>query len=185
MLGLAATPAILQLVGMLFMPETPVFLYKIGKVSQADQTLNKIYKGSFIEQKKVEIHKEVQSVMLESRDPMLVQFRALFTIYTRCIVIGAGLQFWQQFCGINTVMYFGPQLLLKAGFGNEKDPSSVLIDSLPLAGMNALGTLAAIFYTDKLGRRFILLRCVPLIAGALLVIALGLGLRGFGSTVDV
>lgn len=71
---------------------------------------------------------------------------------------------------------------MKAGFGNEDDPSSVLIDSLPLAGMNALGTLVAIFYTDKLGRRFILLRCVPLIAGALLVIALGLGLRGFGHT---
>jgi MFS transporter, SP family, solute carrier family 2 (myo-inositol transporter), member 13 len=28
MLGLAATPAVLQLIGMLFMPETPVFLYK-------------------------------------------------------------------------------------------------------------------------------------------------------------
>lgn len=73
------------------MPETPVFLYKIGKTGEADKTLEKIYKPNYIEAKKQEIAKEVQSVILESKDPMLQQFKALFTIYTRCIVIGAGL----------------------------------------------------------------------------------------------
>lgn len=34
-------------------------------------------------------------------------------------MVGAGLQFWQQFCGINTVMYFGPEILRKAGFGGQ------------------------------------------------------------------
>ena len=35
MLGLAATPAVLQLLGMLLMPETPVFLMKQGKDEKA------------------------------------------------------------------------------------------------------------------------------------------------------
>ncbi len=50
---------------MLFlMSETPVFLYKIGKTEEADKTLGKIYKSEFLEAKKAEIAKEVQSVMI-------------------------------------------------------------------------------------------------------------------------
>ena len=77
-------------------------------------------------------------------------------------------------------MYFGPDILQKSGFGDKDDPSSLLVASLPLAGMNALGTLIAIFYIDKLGRRYILLRMVPFIGASLLVISLGLGLKGYG-----
>jgi hypothetical protein len=54
-----------------------------------------------------------------------------------------------------------------------------LIDSLPLAAINALGTLVAVFYIDKLGRRYIILRTVPFVGLSLLVIALGLGLFNY------
>ena len=50
--------------------------------------------------------------------------------------------------------------------------------------MNALGTFIAIFYIDKLGRRYILLRMVPFIAVSLMIISLGLGLKGFGNEVE-
>jgi len=101
-----------------------------------------------------------------------------------CLLIGGGLQFWQQFCGINTVMYFGPLILQKAGFGSDdpNDKTSLLIESLPLALTNALGTLVAIIYIDKLGRRYILLRLIPFIALTLLILALGLGLNGLPVT---
>jgi SP family galactose:H+ symporter-like MFS transporter len=51
--------------------------------------------------------------------------------------------------------------------------------------MNALGTLIAIFYIDKLGRRYILLRMVPFIGASLLVISLGLGLKGYANTDEI
>lgn len=78
-------------------------------------------------------------------------------------------------------MYYGPILLGKAGFGNEDNVNSTLIAALPLAGMNALGTLIAVFYIDSLGRRFIMLRCLPFIGLSLLAIAYGLGLHGWGN----
>lgn len=81
-------------------------------------------------------------------------------------------------------MYYGPTILSKAGFGDPNSPNSTLIDALPLAGMNALGTFVAIFYTDKLGRRFILLWTLPFICLSLLVLSTGLGLHGFGSEVQ-
>ena len=74
-------------------------------------------------------------------------------------------------------MYFGPYILQKAGFGTE-EKSSLLIESLPLSLTNALGTIVAIIYIDKLGRRYILLRLIPFIAFALLFLAMGLGING-------
>ena len=71
MLGLAATPSVIQMFGMLFMPETPVFLYKIGKTQEADKALGRLYKPRYLEQKKNEIQKEVESVKIESRDPFM------------------------------------------------------------------------------------------------------------------
>ena len=43
MLGIAAVPSIIQFIGMLFMPETPIYLYKCKKVQEADQVLANIY----------------------------------------------------------------------------------------------------------------------------------------------
>ena len=74
-------------------------------------------------------------------------------------------------------MYFGPSILQKAGFGGS-DNQSLLIQSLPLALTNALGTIVAIIYIDKSGRRFILLRLIPFIAVTLLILAAGLGIKG-------
>lgn len=101
-------------------------------------------------------------------------------MYTRCIVVGGGLKVWQQLSGINGVMYFGPQLMQKIGFGDGSN-SSLLLESLPLTGMNAIGTIVAIIYIDRLGRRAILLWMVPFIAVSHLFIAGGLALKGYGN----
>lgn len=76
-------------------------------------------------------------------------------------------------------MYYGPTLLQKAGFGNNGGENEALIAAIPLAFMNALGTLVAIFYIDKLGRRFIMLRTLPGVGLSLLVISAGLGIFNF------
>lgn len=75
------------------------------------------------------------------------------------------------------MMYFGPDILQKAGFGSD-EKSGLLIQSLPLALTNALGTIVAIIYIDKLGRRYILLRLIPFIAATLLFLSVGLGING-------
>lgn len=60
----------------------------------------------------------------------------------------------------------------------------MIIDSLPLAGINALGTILALFYIDKLGRRYILLRIVPFISISLFILSIGLGLKNYEASSD-
>ncbi len=79
-------------------------------------------------------------------------------------------------------MYFGPDILKKAGFGSGTDKSSLIMQSIPLALMNTVGTIVAMLYIDKSGRRYILLRLIPFIALTLLFLAFGLGVNGLPTT---
>ena len=83
--------------------------------------------------------------------------------------------------GINTAMYYGPDILKDAQitFDNYSPDESALLLNIPLASVNAFGTLISAFLIDGLGRRFILLRTLPLVAVAWLVVASGMALTAY------
>lgn len=60
------------------------------------------------------------------------------------------LQAFQQFTGINTVMYYSPTIVQMAGFENNQ---LALLLSLVVAAMNAAGTILGIYLIDHFGRR--------------------------------
>jgi len=76
--------------------------------------------------------------------------------------VGITLQTLQQLCGINTIMYYGPFVLKDAGFG-AKGNTALLINSLPLGIINFMGTIVTLLFSDKKGRRYLMLRFIPLI----------------------
>lgn len=43
MLGIAGVPSMIQLIGMLVMPETPVYLYKCNQIQEAEKVLANLY----------------------------------------------------------------------------------------------------------------------------------------------
>ncbi len=55
MLGIAGVPSLIQLIGMFFMPETPVYLYKCNQIQEADIVLGNLYLSEFVEDKKKEL----------------------------------------------------------------------------------------------------------------------------------
>ena len=72
----------------------------------------------------------------------------------RGLYAGMGLQIFQQFVGINTVMYYSPTIVQLAGFASNR---VALLLSLVTAGLNAIGSIMSIYFIDKTGRKKLLL----------------------------
>lgn len=149
MLGIAALPAILQFLLMLLLPESPRWLYMKNEKAKAIAVLAKIYDPARLKEEKdllsvasvedLEFENSViYSDVFKSKEIRL----AFFT--------GAGLQLFQQFTGINTVMYYSPTIVQMAGFSSNQ---LALLLSLIVAAMNAAGTIVGIYLIDRCGRR--------------------------------
>ena len=100
-------------------------------------------------------------------------FREIFKPWLRnALIIAAGIMFFQQFVGINTVIYYSPKILLSAGFGSaEKAIAAAVI----VASVNVLFTIVSLFVIDRLGRRK--LYFLGLIGIFVALISMGLGMK--------
>ena len=72
----------------------------------------------------------------------------------RGLIAGVGLQVFQQFVGINTVMYYSPTIVQLAGFASNQ---TALLLSLVTAGLNACGSIVSIYFIDRTGRKKLLI----------------------------
>ena len=94
------------------------------------------------------------------------------------------LQFFQQFVGINTVMYYGPNIILSTGIsvdGIDEKTLSILLN-IPLAAVNAIGSTVAVFIIDNMGRRYTMLRGLPGIFLSLILVSVAEYLSNFCHT---
>lgn len=179
MLGLAGVPSLLQGIGILFLIETPRWLFKVNKDEEAIKSIKLLYKGDDELLKPIidEQKDEADNVKKFENIGYWNLMKQLFTKYRPCLIVGCGLQMFQQLCGINTAMYYGPEIMKQAGFGNDDDPAESLISSLPLAGINMIGGIIALGFIDRCGRRWMLLRSLPFVGLFMGVLGLGMGLK--------
>lgn len=84
------------------------------------------------------------------------------------LIASHGLQAFQQFTGINTVMYYSPTIVQMAGFHSNE---LALLLSLIVAGMNAAGTVLGIYLIDHAGRRKLTLSSLIGVIAALIILS--------------
>ncbi|KAH9624728.1 hypothetical protein KSS87_015627 [Heliosperma pusillum] len=92
-------------------------------------------------------------------------------------LVGGGLQAFQQFTGINTVMYYSPTIVQMAGFQSKQ---LALLLSLIVAGLNAAGTILGIYLIDHMGRRPLTLVSLSGVFASLVILAVSFFLQSTG-----
>ncbi|KAF8715175.1 hypothetical protein HU200_027730 [Digitaria exilis] len=181
MLGVAAVPAIVQFVLMLFLPESPRWLYwkflLQDDKAQAIAVLEKIYDSDRLEE---EVELLASSSMHEFQSDNTGSYLDVFRSKELRLAFfaGAGLQAFQQFTGINTVMYYSPTIVQMAGFPSNK---LALLLSLIVAAMNAAGTIVGIYLIDRCGRRRLALTSLFGVVISLVILAMAFILQSSSS----
>jgi len=85
--------------------------------------------------------------------------------------------FFQQFVGINTVIYYSPKIFLAAGFEGKE---AAIAASVIVGAVNVLFTIISLFVIDRLGRRKLYFIGVSGIFVALIGMGLGFIMPGAG-----
>jgi len=139
-------PAIILGIGMFFLPDTPRWLLSKGKEKEAILALEKTVEPNDV---KNELNSIQQVLRTESKSKS--SLKELFQPWLRyALIIGIGLMFFQQFTGINTVIYYAPTIFQIAGFHGEFAP--ILATTL-VGVVNILMTIVAIWLIDRWGRK--------------------------------
>jgi len=138
-------PAIILFVGMSFLPETPRWLMGKGRDNEARRVLSRTEDPALIDQAIENMKKDIQ------QDAEQMHWTEIFKPWLfNAMIIAVGIMFFQQFVGINTVIYYSPEIFLKAGFeGNQ----AAIAASVSVGVVNVLFTILSLFLIDKLGRR--------------------------------
>jgi MFS transporter, SP family, galactose:H+ symporter len=144
MLGLAVIPSLILMGGMIRMPESPRYLFKVGSDPLARAELQRIYEDEGASERE-------EASILESLKLKRGGLRALLGPAIRpALFIGVTLAVLQQVTGINSVIYYGPRIFEMAGVGSAA--ASILAQSL-VGAVNCGMTLVAIFFVDRVGRK--------------------------------
>ncbi|CAI9762161.1 unnamed protein product [Fraxinus pennsylvanica] len=168
-LGLAGIPACLLTLGALLVVDTPNSLIERGHLDEGKAVLRKIRGTDNIEPEYLELV-EASRVAKQVKHP----FRNLLLRRNRPqLVIAVALQIFQQFTGINAIMFYAPVLFNTLGFGNDASLYSAVITG----AVNVLSTLVSIYSVDKLGRRVLLLEAGIQMFLSQVIIAVVLGIK--------
>jgi sugar porter (SP) family MFS transporter len=147
MFGLGTVPSLLFFFGVLWIPESPRWLMKMGRKEEAEKILHKIG-GSFYAHEIIESISASFSIQSKSNFKLLLQKSVL-----PAVIIGIGIATLQQFCGINVV--FNYSTIIFESIGASKDDQ--LLQTVFIGGINLFFTLLAMLLIDKLGRKPLML----------------------------
>ena len=147
MLGVSAVPAILLIVAMVPLPDSPRWYMTAGRRADAARSLRKIEPSDHVD---ADLEKIATTLEEEARSA--ATWATVFaTQWRRPLVIGVTLAVLQQFTGINAIIYYANQIFASAGFTSPDSQS--LATLWAIGAVNVVATFVAVAWVDRFGRR--------------------------------
>ncbi|XP_031261574.1 sugar transporter ERD6-like 5 [Pistacia vera] len=141
-------PCLVQLVGLLIVPESPRWLAKIGREKDCEAVLQRLRgESANISEEATEITDYIQNLKQLPEDRILDLFQR---IYARSLMVGVALMLMQQFGGVNGIELYSSSIFEAAGFSAKVGITAMAIVQIPM-------TILGILLMDKSGRRPLLL----------------------------
>jgi len=140
-----AVPAVVLFVGMLFLPETPRWLVAQGREAEGRAVLERVEDPDLVEEA---IRKMKEDAAAESRYGGAVA-EILQPWLRTPLQIGILIFFFQQFSGINTIIYYSPIIFQMAGFTSN---AASIAPAVVVGIVNVLFTFVSIALLDRVGR---------------------------------
>ena len=156
--------AVLLGVATIVLVESPRWLVWQDDEQEARLVLQEL--GSKLEEIEGEIERIRRGLAAETKG----SFVALLGGHMRpAMTTGIGLCFFQQFVGINAVIYYAPTILTNAGFDSG---SAALFATVVIGALNVVMTILAMRQLDRVGRKPLLSIGFAGMTGSMLVVGL-------------
>ncbi|MEN8250629.1 MAG: sugar porter family MFS transporter [Bacteroidota bacterium] len=141
-----ALPALIFLIFLFFIPESPRWLISKHKPKEAKKILSRISSTSNAEKEYETISKTIDEEKVSIKTLLKPGYRI-------ALLIGLVLPILSQLSGINVIIYYGPNILKSAGL----TLSDALGGQVTIGMVNVLSTFIAIWLIDKVGRKPLLI----------------------------
>ncbi|HTV06287.1 MAG TPA: sugar porter family MFS transporter [Acidobacteriaceae bacterium] len=144
MFGIGAVPAITFLLMILTLPESPRWLFSKNRAADAKRVLD-----SYTDEAGALLL--LDDICNGLATPMETRWSTLWSPAVRgSLIIAVGFTILQQVTGINTIIYYGPQIFTMAGITSN---SHAIFATLLVAVTNVLATVIALVLVDRIGRK--------------------------------
>lgn len=159
MLAVATIPAVVLYFGMLVLPESPRWLILHGRFSEGLTALRRVRdeRETAVEFDEIQAH-TAPTPSVSGAPTATTSSRSAFAELAvpwirRVFLIGIGVAMVQQLTGVNSIMYYGVQILQLAGF----DQQAALVGQIANGVISVLATFVGIWLLGRVGRRPMLL----------------------------